>query len=125
MSHTSDLVEDSRLATKFLDDDTTIHTFREPYGRHRLIHREEHWKRERRLGRGGFGKIYLEKCTVGNEIGALRAVKVVDKLSDSGEPIRFDRELEAIAKFSSNRVRQNSSTALNPAYLCRSTTAGS
>lgn len=104
-----DLVHDSRLETRFADDGTTIHTFSEPNGVHRRIHREEYWKRERCLGHGGYGQVYLEKCIAGKRRGSIRAVKVIYGQSHSFKPMAFNRELEAITKFSHDRVGQASS----------------
>ena len=101
-----DLVQDSKLETRFLSNSTTIHTFIEPNGARRRIHREEHWRWERRLGRGGFGEVQLEKCIAGQREGAIRAVKIIDRQSNSPKPLDFNRELEAIAKFSHARVGQ-------------------
>jgi hypothetical protein len=100
-----DLVQDSRLETEFLDG-STVHTFIEPYGRNRRISRKEYWRLERRLGRGGFGQIQLEKCTAGESKDTMRAVKIINKQSGSTrrKPMDFNRELEAIIKFSHNRV---------------------
>jgi hypothetical protein len=100
-----DLVQDSRLITRFLENGTTVHSFIEPDGARRRIHREEYWKREQRVGSGGFGQVQLEKCTEGKKRGNMRVVKIIDKQSNSPKPIDFNRELEAIAKFSHDRVR--------------------
>jgi len=99
-----DLVQDSRLETEFLDG-STVHTFIEPYGRNRRTSRKEYWRLERHLGRGGFGHVQLEKCTAGESRDMMRAVKIINK-SDSTrrKPMDLNRELEAIAKFSHNRV---------------------
>jgi hypothetical protein len=100
-----DLVQDSRLETEFLDG-STVHTFIEPYGRNRRMSRKEYWRLERHLGRGGFGDVQLERCTAGENKDMMRAVKIINKQSGSTRrrPMDFNRELEAIAKFSHNRV---------------------
>jgi hypothetical protein len=102
-----DLVLDSRLETEFLDG-STVHTFIEPYGRNRRIAQKEYWRLERHLGCGGFGHVQLEKCTVGESKNMMRAVKIINKQSGSTRqrPTDFNRELEAIIKFSHNRVGQ-------------------
>jgi hypothetical protein len=100
-----DLVLDSRLKTEFLDD-STVHTFIEPHGRNRRIERKEYWRRERHLGHGGSGNVQLERCTAGESRDMMRAVKIINKQSGSirRNIMAFDRELEAIVKFSHNRV---------------------
>jgi hypothetical protein len=102
-----DLVQDSRLETEFLNG-STVHTFIVPYGRNRRITRKEYWTLERHLGRGGFGHIQLEKCIVGERKDMMRAVKIINKQSGSTRqrPMDFNRELEAIVKFSHSRVSQ-------------------
>jgi hypothetical protein len=59
----------------------------------------------KKIGSGGFGDIWLERCTSGGQPDDnLRAVKqmTVDRKYGS---IDYNRELEAIAKFSHKRVR--------------------
>lgn len=113
MARIPDLIRDSKLETYFLPDCTveTVHTFQESdqtSGR-RLVTRSEHWRRQRRVGRGGFGSVWLEKCTKGGrpevtaQDGAVRAVKQIDMDTRFGS-IDYSRELEAIAKFSHSRV---------------------
>jgi serine/threonine protein kinase len=93
----SDLVRDSKLETRIFDDQT-VHS----YIRQR-IYQEEYWKRERLLGRGSYGQVWLEKCTSSNKTGKLRAVKEIRKEPNSNA-IEYDRELEAVAKFSHDKV---------------------
>ena len=66
----------------------------------RRVRKEEKWKRERKLGQGGFGIVWLEQCIQGDSKGKVRAVKKVPKLA-SGD---CNRELEAIALFSHTKV---------------------
>ena len=106
MPQIPDLVADSRLRFRFLDNETTVHTFIELDKTHRQIQREEFWKRERYIGRGGFARVQLEKCIAGEKRGSLRAVKVIEKQPDSTKSTYLNRELEAIAKFSHDRVLQ-------------------
>jgi hypothetical protein len=104
MPRPSDLVVDSRLNTEFRDS-VTIHSFLEIDEAGERSCREEHWKVERSLGHGGFGQARLERCaTVGGNQGALRAVKIIDTQSKSYKSLDFNRELEAVAKFSHIRV---------------------
>ena len=56
--------------------------------------------RERMLGSGSFGIVWLERCIQGNSEGKVRAVKKFRKLESSD----YYRELEAIALFSHSNV---------------------
>ena len=53
------------------------------------------WKRERELGRGGFGTVYLEQETEGQ----LRAVKIVQRRSEK-KAVEYLREVLAMANLS-------------------------
>jgi hypothetical protein len=104
MPRQSDLVEDSKLNAEFRDS-MTIHSYLEIDEAGRRSSREEYWKLERPLGQGGFGQVWLERCTtVGITQGVFRAVKSIDTKSKSYKSLDFNRELEAVAKFSHNRV---------------------
>jgi hypothetical protein len=114
MAQIPDLIRESKLKTRFLPHCgvETVHTFREsdPASGQRLVIRSEHWQRQRRIGGGGFGSVWLERCTKGGRSGAtaaqdsvVRAVKQID-MDTRLELIDFNRELEAIAKFSHSRV---------------------
>ncbi|KAJ5461269.1 Tetratricopeptide-like helical [Penicillium daleae] len=108
MARVSDLILDSKLGANFLPD-CTVHTFQEsdPNSRQRLVTRTEHWRRQRKIGGGGFGTVWLETCTRGSRTGpaAVRAVKQIDLDSRLGK-IDYNRELEAIAKFSHARYKR-------------------
>jgi serine/threonine protein kinase len=68
----------------------------------RRVRVEEVWQLIKELGRGSFGVVYLNKCTSGPGSGQVRAVKRLRKIE---EPLlTYHRELEAIAKFSQERV---------------------
>lgn len=103
MPRLSDLVRDSSLNTEFRDS-ITVHSYREINAVGRRFLREEHWESGRVLGRGGFGQVQLQKCVAGAKQNSLRAVKVVNKPSDTGGSLNLNRELEAIVKFSNDRV---------------------
>jgi serine/threonine protein kinase len=96
MAQRSDLVEVSRL-TVSIQEDYVIQG--KPFATAEL------WHRERQIGTGSFGVVWLEKCVGGPEPGALRAVKEVKLANPSTESIDFARELEATAKFSQKQVR--------------------
>jgi len=104
MSRLPDLVLDSRLRTHSRDS-ITIHSYLEIDEAGGRFAREEHWKRERLIGGGGFGQVRLERCiTRGMKQDSLRAVKSINKSFNPSQPLDFNRELEAIAKFSNDRV---------------------
>ncbi|KAJ5129356.1 uncharacterized protein N7515_005395 [Penicillium bovifimosum] len=106
MSRISDLVRDSKLSTEFTSECTT-HTF---FGstlvpgkrRSRRQRQEERWTKSKRLGHGSFGVVWLEECVAGR-IGRLRAVKEIRKETVGFQEEEYNRELEAIAKFSHTR----------------------
>jgi hypothetical protein len=106
MSRLPDLVLDSRLRTQFRES-ITIHSYLEIDEVGGRFSREEHWKWERFLGRGGFGQVRLETCvTTETKQDFVRAVKIINKPLNPSESLDFNRELEAIAKFSNDRVSQ-------------------
>ncbi|KAJ5906473.1 Tetratricopeptide-like helical [Penicillium subrubescens] len=110
MARISDLILDSKLETHFLPD-CTVHTFQEsdPNSRQRLVIRSEHWRRQRKIGGGGFGTVWLETCTQGSrgttQNAPVRAVKQIDLDPRLGK-LDYNRELEAIAKFSHTRYER-------------------
>ncbi|CAG8241173.1 unnamed protein product [Penicillium nalgiovense] len=114
MARIPDLIRDSKLETYFLPNCTveTVHRFQEsdPASGQRLVTRLEHWRRQRRVGNGGFGSVWLEKCIQSGrsgdiQNGAVRAVKQIDIDTRFGS-IDYNRELEAIAKFSHSRYER-------------------
>jgi hypothetical protein len=98
----SDLVRDSKLDTQF-GDEFTKHVYFES-GLERKTQREECWKRKKHIGRGAYGRVWLEQCVIGQREVEFRAVKEIPKLQQTSKPIDYNRELEAIAKFSHRRV---------------------
>lgn len=108
-----DLVRISKLDTQFHSDPEYtqhVHYVSGTTSRQRKIRKEERWKRDRLLGRGAFGSVWLEQCVDGDGIGKVRAVKIIEKL----ESTNYYKELEAIALFSHSRV-----SALLPSPYCR------
>ncbi|EAU32565.1 predicted protein [Aspergillus terreus NIH2624] len=98
-----DLVRDLELETEFLPycNTETVHTYheRQPYSRDQ-VSRSEHWRRLRKIGGGGFGTVWLERCTKGGHHGIeLRAVKQLE-MTPHSKRLDYSHELEAIAKFS-------------------------
>ncbi|RSL95304.1 hypothetical protein CEP52_012141 [Fusarium oligoseptatum] len=100
----SDLVRDSKINTEFLES-CIQHVFHEAGQslKQRLIRREERWVRQRYLGQGAYGTVYLEKRQDGG-VEELRAVKELKKSVGAGQELDYARELEAIMKFSHPRV---------------------
>lgn len=94
-----ELVRHSRLETA-IQQDLTVHT--RLRGR-RGIGSKEVWVRERIIGHGGYGQVWVERQLESPERSTtpnLRAVKCI--YAPSAKPRDYVRELEALAKFSSN-----------------------
>ncbi|KAK3335131.1 kinase-like domain-containing protein [Cercophora scortea] len=102
----SDLVSDAKIETTILSD-SIQHVFYAPghSAQRRQEQRVENWSRERKLGEGAFGVVYLERCQPEVEGGAckLRAVKQIKKHIVPEQELDYMRELEAIFKFSNPR----------------------
>ena len=103
MSRVSDLVQDAELQTRF-HPEYTVHIYTETGPRERAILREEHWKRQKFVGGGAYGNVWLEQCVKGHREVELRAVKEVVKSPPDSKQINYNRELEAISKFSHQKV---------------------
>jgi calcium/calmodulin-dependent protein kinase I len=105
MSSISEDVADSKLETVFVPNGRAVQHRRYVAGNQSSRRRAavtETWIRKKLLGRGGFGAVWLEQC---HGSGEVRAVKEMQKQVDKdGSPVDFSRELEAIAKFSRQRV---------------------
>ena len=69
---------------------------------------KQRWRRVRKLGAGGFGEVWLEECFAGPDTGSVRAVKQMPK---NPTHVSYLRELEAIAKFSQEKVRHHDISA--------------
>ncbi len=65
---------------------------------------EERWQRSRELGRGSYGTVRLEQCFSGPSDGQFRAVKELRKAQHSSTSKYYSKELQAIIKFSQERV---------------------
>ena len=105
MPPTSDLVRDSRLRTKFYSS-YTQHTYYVSgvTARQRIVKKEERWQRGGTLGSGAFGTVWLEKLVSDQDETKQRAVKEIRKNTHRSDAIDYSRELEAIAKFSHEKV---------------------
>ena len=70
-----------------------------------MVQREEYWRQVSRIGSGAYGSVWLEKCVQGHRDVEVQAVKEVStRPLRSGLQIDYSRELEAIAKFSHDKV---------------------
>lgn len=105
MPRVSDLVSDAELQTLF-QPEYTVHTYNESglSSTERSIVRQEHWKRQKRIGRGSYGCVWLERCVRGQSDIAQRAVKEVIKCPHAVKKVNYNRELETILKFSHRKV---------------------
>ena len=116
-----DLVRDTKLDITVKEGGTLqVHYLSNPAKGERRVRVEQVWKREKELGRGAFGVVYLEQCSSGYNQGHTRAVKRLRKQDDPS--ISYHRELEAIAKFSQKKVREMSKFLETPTdhYFVRS-----
>ncbi len=104
-SRIPDLVVDSKLEVECFED-YSIQTrlVSDPATGQRRTLQQERWQRTKVLGRGTFGVVWLEKCATGPSLGKLRAVKEIIKQTASASATAYSRELEAIAKFSQEKV---------------------
>jgi hypothetical protein len=96
----SGLVVDSKLDVKCFKDYSIQTRLVSNLGQRRT-REQERWEVTKELGRGSYGVVWLEKCTAGPSSGEVRAVKELMKGTTS---IKYGRELEAIAKFSQDKV---------------------
>ena len=105
MDRVSDLVTDSKLEIQIFDS-FTIQTqyVSNPHEGQRRARVQQIWQRSKELGRGSFGVVWLEECAEGHDKGQVRAVKEIRK-DQTNASSNYNQELEAIAKFSQERVR--------------------
>jgi hypothetical protein len=102
----SDLVRDSKLETRFHGKYTQhVYYVSGVTSRQRKVRKEERWARDKSLGNGASGTVYLEKSITENGEVQYRAVKEIRKSTHESGAIGYSRELEAIAKFSHSKVR--------------------
>lgn len=116
MTPIPDLVRVSKLNTQFHSDPEYTQHIKYTSSsttNQRKIRKEEKWKRERGIGRGSFGIVWLERCIQGDDNGKVRAVKEVKKL-ESGD---YNRELEAIALFSHAKVNMSTAPINTPMLI--------
>lgn len=93
-------IDEYKLETIFNDDDTVSHNNRKfgpvsnPGSDDALIGVRTTWKRDKELGIGGFGEVWLEKETGGE----FRAVKTITKFILRSSKIDYERELQVLVK---------------------------
>jgi hypothetical protein len=90
----SDLIEHFKLETQFLPEYVEHHLSDPVHG-----NASQRWSRERILGQGGFGTVWLEE----EKSGKLRAVKEVSKYAMEKSSVDYQKELIALAKLSKVR----------------------
>ncbi|KAK0653022.1 kinase-like domain-containing protein [Cercophora newfieldiana] len=97
-------VDKMRLDVVALDDETLRHTYlREENGIRVRV--QDVWQRQKALGQGGFGSVWLDGCVSGPRAGELQAVKEINLFPETGKAIDFNRELEALAMFSGEKYQ--------------------
>jgi hypothetical protein len=103
-SSVSDFVTDSKLEVEFFDKYITQTRLNSNLATgQRQTQHVEHWQRTKRiLGSGSYGVVWLEECIAGPGSGEVRAVKELSK--GTGVSTNYNRELEAIARFSQEKV---------------------
>jgi hypothetical protein len=103
-------LDDSKLDAIFqTDPDCVIHiSCRSDRSRRiRKVVVQETWAYQKDLGGGSFGRVHLEKLLESPEVHpTYRAVKKLYKSDMAGSKIDFRKELTALKKFSSSRVRR-------------------
>lgn len=116
-----DLVQVSKLETHFYVDPNCTQHVRYTFGNtsRKKIREEEQWRREKDIGCGGGGVVWLERCLQSGKERNVRAVKKIRKVDSS----TYYRELEAMALFSHSKVRSLLMLFIRhhlwPIYSCR------
>src|SRR5271156_1364135 len=104
MPRLPDLVSDSKLETEF-SGKHTVHVYYVTGATllERKIKKEQRWEEDRYLGSGGAGTVSLQKSVAKNGEEQYRAVKKIRKAQGCND---YGTELEIIAKFSHQKVRE-------------------
>lgn len=72
-----------------------------------MLMSQEWWKRDKYLGSGAFGAVWLEDFVTENGAHQCRAVKEIGKWAENPNATCYSRELEAVAKVSHPKVRDS------------------
>lgn len=99
----SDLVADTKIRVEF-DSEFTYRFTIQSGGRLRRREKKEAWRAEKALGEGASGSVWLHRCHVDGTGAELQAVKRIDKAKMASQELDWQKELEAIAKFSQRKV---------------------
>ena len=106
MSSASDLLNHFKLDAKVFSDYTLHTSYRA--NRTRGLRKEkveDKWERQRSIGQGSFGEVWLEvKCQGTGAATEERAVKIINKNRMRTFNIDYRRELSALAIFSKSQV---------------------
>ena len=101
----SDLLDQFKLEAEVLPTYTSHISYRTNRARGMRKERvEKRWYRDKVLGYGAFGEVYLEVYRQGDSIADTRAVKKIDKAKMRSWEVEYERELLALAKFSKAQV---------------------
>jgi hypothetical protein len=109
MSLFNELVQSARLETRYRSSTTTVHIYHEigNDAQQRTVRREETWEKQREIGHGAYGSVWLEECFTGFEtkVRAVKSIKKCNPYRPSESSNRdFARELGAVTKFSHPKV---------------------
>lgn len=106
-SNTTDLVADTKFRVEFHSDFVHRFTFQSSNAPGQYMRRKERldvWKKEKSVGCGSYGSVWLHRCLTSEDQAELQAVKILGKRLLSSVRIDFYKELETIAKFSQKKV---------------------
>jgi hypothetical protein len=103
----SDLINHYKLVARIHHEYTeqVIHKS-DPINGRRKVTIEKRWHKVKRLGKGQYGVVYLEREET-NGVESQRAVKQVPKLLESGARVDYSRELSAMAILSKVKLPKN------------------
>lgn len=97
-----DIVRDAKLEAE-ISSTQTKNVFHKSTPTVRRMRIEELWVRDMELGHGAYGIVHLERCEQKTKT-KLRAVKQIRKIIAPGHAFDYASELEAVMKFSHQKV---------------------
>ena len=103
----SDLVVDTKIKVSIHEGFTIRHISQSASYSGQYVARQEtkeYWKPVKDLGTGGFGSVKLHERVTKGMPRELQAIKVMDKERLSSVGLKYADELQAIAKFSQDKV---------------------